>query len=174
MKTRNQLEHGYPKLLRIEPENENSQPNNFFQDTRLHSGSGLHKNPVVTAGRIHPQGAAQQPDAGRSTGSTAPMPFNPKQYSAKIGYVSYNYGYEQRSSYTSYPVYPGRKSTKSGSSTSSTSNIYLGGRTSSYGPSGCGAVQKQYSFGRYSVSNRTDERTNIGDKEGNKKMPAGE
>ncbi|MBF9254464.1 hypothetical protein I2I11_14260 [Pontibacter sp. 172403-2] len=153
MKTRNQLEHGYPKLLRIEPENENNQPHHFFQE-RLHSGSGLHRNPVV----IHPSGA-QQPHTVHSTGSVTPMPSNPKQYSTHSGYVTYNSGYERRSTYTSYPVYPGRKSTNAKSSTSSTSNIYLGGRTSSYGPSGCAAVQKQYSYGRYNASDKTSDDT---------------
>lgn len=154
MKTRNQLEHGYPKLLRIEPENESSKLKNFFQESP-YSGSALHRNPVVNTERINPRGVVQQPDVRPSLGNAAPM--SSGQHSTNSGYVSYNYGHQQNTAYVSYPVYPGRKSTKPNSNTGGTSNIYLGGRTSSFGPSGYNAVQKQYSFGRYSAGTSTSE-----------------
>jgi len=156
MKTRNQLENGYPKLLRIEPEDESSKMQKFFQDKST-SGSVPQRNPIILPERISPRGMARLLDAGRGFGNAAPMPTGYNQSSGSNGYVSYNYDHEQNSSYTPYPVYASRNNTKSGSNTSSGSNIYLGGRTSSYGPSGCDAVQKQYSFGRYSAGTRTDE-----------------
>ncbi len=129
MNMRIQPAAGYPKLLRIEPETENKR-NQFMHQPR----------PQGAAASVHMRAAEGTNLAGNN--STFPKAaFNasmPQRH--EEGAVRYKYGYAQQSGYQ--PLRP--------DNTSNNSNIYLGGRTSSFGPAGCNATQKHYSFGSYS------------------------
>ncbi|WP_242920019.1 hypothetical protein [Pontibacter liquoris] len=141
----------YGRKADREQGHERSLPHHHLQHTRRFTVPGHFRDSEKEAGNL--TFPVQKPATGSSMRAPAEALSSIKQlHGPSNAYFTYNAGGGENRKYT---VNAGHIIKKAGNDTGT--NIYLGGRTSCYGPAGFGAVQKQYGFARYNAGSKKEE-----------------